>query len=317
MSTERSKEKKELLKQIKLIKDYYFLTGEVFKGNAYQKVYDSLNNLSTSIPTDIKKLKEIKGVGKKIAERIIEFQQTGKIKEYDKFLSDFDAYKEIGSIWGVGPRKTKELINAGFRSINDINNNLSLAKLNKQQLIGLKYHDDIKKRIPRKEILLFKKKFNKKIISSGLHFDILGSFKRQKETSGDIDILLWHDEDKTSGVINSIYEKMKENFDMKGLLTKGEKKMSGLFVIDKYPRHIDFLIVPLDDLPTSIQYFTGSGPFNVALRNHAISKGYKLSDKGLFDNSGKKLKLKDEKDIFDILGLKFIKPKDRDILFPT
>ena len=97
---------------------------------------------------------------------------------------------------------------------------------------------------------------------------------------------------------------------MKALLTKGEKKMSGLFVVSKIPRHIDFLYVPLEQLPTAIQYFTGSATFNVELRNRAISMGYKLSDIGLYKGD-ERIPLKDEKDLFKILKLKYVKPENR------
>ena len=71
------------------------------------------------------------------------------------------------------------------------------------------------------------------------------------------------------------------------------------------------------EFPFALLYFTGSGPFNVAMRNYAIEKGYSLSEYGLkclrgpregdFVTDG----FEKEEDIFEFLGLRYIKPEDR------
>ena len=78
-------------------------------------------------------------------------------------------------------------------------------------------------------------------------------------------------------------------------------------------RRIDFMLTQEHEYPFALLYFTGSGPFNVAMRNFALSKGYSLSEYGLKDANGKFVgdAFRTEEDIFEFLGLKYIPPEQR------
>jgi DNA polymerase/3'-5' exonuclease PolX len=90
--------------------------------------------------------------------------------------------------------------------------------------------------------------------------------------------------------------------------------------ISKLPRHkihrrLDMIYTDYSNYAFTLLYFTGSGQFNVEMRNHALSLGYSLSEYGLknngkfVDNKGKSFET--EQDIFKFLGIKYIKPEDR------
>ena len=80
-------------------------------------------------------------------------------------------------------------------------------------------------------------------------------------------------------------------------------------------RRIDIMFSTMREAPFGLLYFTGSGQFNVEMRNHALSLGYSLSEYGLkkekkfVDNNGKPFET--EQDIFKFLGIKYVEPKDR------
>ena len=80
---------------------------------------------------------------------------------------------------------------------------------------------------------------------------------------------------------------------------------------DNYVRRIDIRFVTNDSFPSALLYFTGSGEFNVKMRNIAKEKGYKLSEYGLFDKDENKVKLKSEEAIFKFLGMEYVEPENR------
>ena len=92
--------------------------------------------------------------------------------------------------------------------------------------------------------------------------------------------------------------------------------------ICKLPRHktnrrLDMIYTDYTNYSFTLLYFTGSGQFNIDMRNHALSLGYSLSEYGLKYSKGKNKgnfvehKFENEKDIFEFLGIKYIKPEDR------
>jgi DNA polymerase/3'-5' exonuclease PolX len=80
---------------------------------------------------------------------------------------------------------------------------------------------------------------------------------------------------------------------------------------DNHIRRIDIRFVTNDSFASALLYFTGSGEFNVKMRNIAKEKGYKLSEYGLFDKDDNKVKLKSEKAIFKFLGMDYVEPENR------
>lgn len=82
---------------------------------------------------------------------------------------------------------------------------------------------------------------------------------------------------------------------------------------DKFPaRRIDIRFVDYSQYYAALIYFTGSKNFNIQIRNKAIEKGYSLNEYGLIDKkTEKKIVLNSEKDIFEFLNIKYLKPCER------
>ena len=75
-------------------------------------------------------------------------------------------------------------------------------------------------------------------------------------------------------------------------------------------RKIDIRVVKPESFFTALLYFTGSYEFNERMRGAAKRMGYKLNEYGLYKNN-KQIKNISEKDVFDILGMKYLDPVDR------
>jgi DNA polymerase/3'-5' exonuclease PolX len=82
-------------------------------------------------------------------------------------------------------------------------------------------------------------------------------------------------------------------------------------------RRLDLLLTPEDEYSYALLYFTGSGPFNVVMRQYALEKGYSLNEHRMIIVSNVEPKpqaipdLLTEKEIFDFLKIPYIKPADR------
>ena len=81
-------------------------------------------------------------------------------------------------------------------------------------------------------------------------------------------------------------------------------------------RRLDLLVIPAEQFPCALLYFTGSGDFNVAFRKHALKLGYTLNEHemkltGKIPDAKPVPKFKFEADIFTFLGLEYKEPQER------
>ncbi len=129
-----------------------------------------------------------------------------------------------------------------------------------------------------------------------------GSVRRQKETIGDIDILVVSDDyKKTADFFTSFPEVEK-------IWARGATKCSVRF---KEGFDIDLRMVPKKSFGSALQYFTGSKEHNIATRKIAIEKGLKLSEYGVFRGK-KQIAGRTEKDVYAAIGLPYIAPEMRE-----
>ena len=90
----------------------------------------------------------------------------------------------------------------------------------------------------------------------------------------------------------------------------------GMCKLKELVRRIDIRFIPKDSLGAAILYFTGSGEFNKNMRTYALKNKYTINEYGIFKlnddkSKGPKVKTYSEKDIFDVLNIDYIEPKNR------
>jgi len=297
--------------------EIYSLIGDTFRAKSYENAVDVIERLylyessDIDLPTDLSFLTKIKGIGKGIAEKIIEIQKTGELQKLKELQADEKISTQMlfASVDGVGPVAAKALMQKGYRSIQDLKNALDLSeyKFTNQQKLGLSHYDDLHTRIHRDEIVSFDK-IIQKYANNDKQIVITGSYRRGAKTSGDIDILLT---DKNN-FLNDFVQFLKDHFTFVGTLSSGKHKFSGLFILDKRVRHIDILFVEKEKFYTALLYFTGSKIFNIKMRSRALAKGLSLNEWALSDKTGKQsFTITSEKDIFDILDMDYVEPSKR------
>ena len=299
-------------KYIEILEKLAMLThakGEFFKEKAYKRAAEEMYLFDYEVK-DIDKLKGIYGFGHAIITKLKEFQKTGKVSYLEN--SDDLILIELTQIHGIGNKKAKELIEKHkIKSIDELEKRREL--LNAKQLLGLKYYKDIKKKIPREEIHEYEKLFKLNIVS-GTEMEIVGSYRRGKTSSGDIDVILSH-----KGNDRTVYTEFIKNITASNILieklSSGKIKTMGIIQLPgKTARRLDILYSSPDEYAFAILYFTGSKMFNIGMRRHALSMGLSLNEHGLTEVKTKKkleLIMKTENDIFSFLGLQYIEPTKR------
>jgi NAD-dependent DNA ligase len=246
-------------------------------------------------------------------EKLNEYVETGTLKILEREKNN--PVNILAEVYGIGPKKAKELVDNGMTSIAELRENQHL--LNDIQKVGLHYYEDILKRIPRAEIEDYKTYFEKALPSiSGAKMEIVGSYRRGAQSSGDIDVIITSSSPQvfTKFVDNLLKEKI-----ILHILSRGPTKC---LVVAKIPssdaaRRVDFLYTNPEEFPFAILYFTGSKIFNTVMRHIALEKGYTMNEHGIYKMEAKKKGDKanhtfhSEEDIFDFLGLEYKSPTER------
>ena len=160
--------------------------------------------------------------------------------------------------------------------------------------------------------------------NDNLSMVICGSYRRKKPTSGDIDILLYHNRItsesklKESRFLTEFMDMLISNNFITDNLTSIDNptKYMGFCKFKKFNRRIDIRLISKKSLGSALLYFTGSGEFNKSMRSYALSKQYSINEYGIYklDKNGEKafrIQCGGEQDIFRILGLEYVEPKDR------
>ena len=346
----------EILKQL----EYYNRKHEKaqFKAKIYREAVEQLKNYKEKINSS-ENIKDLPGIGKAITDKLDEYIKTGKVKNLEELKKKYgteeyqiekikqnkkDIFLQIP--W-IGDATAEKIIELNINNIQELKQRQDeeipgkgkkkLKLLNDSQKKGLTYYEEIAERIPRKEIDDYKelltKIFNETCAENGYSnktnkFEIVGSYRRGKPDSGDIDIFITSAEDDKT-IFNKFLEKMdgtkkdeesNESKIIKAFLTRGEKKVMviGKLTEKNLARRLDFLYSPPEEYAFAILYFTGSMEFNTAMRQHTLMQNLTLNEHG-FHKMENKIKgnkitsppFNTEKDIFDYLNLEFKEPNER------
>ena len=300
--------------------------GEPFKAKAYNSAKEVIDKYPQLIHS-IVQLKDVPNIGKSCLQVIDEYLKTGKIQMLeDNKNNPINIFTDI---YGVGPKKAKELVEE--HKINTLINlrERQLEVLNNVQQIGLKYYEDILQKIPRQEIDHYFRLFEKVAsMQLGLSFEIVGSYRRGAQESGDIDVIITAP--KEANYIAFIEVLIKSRIIIE-VLSRGKSKC---LVISRLPnnviitknkenvsnvaRRVDFLFCSKEEYPFSLLYFTGSKLFNTNMRARALTQGYSMNEHGLTLTSMKtptplvsSNSFISEQDIFTFLNLEYVLPIER------
>ena len=296
---------------------HYKSEGDSLRAKTYLGVVKALLLLETDKDLEPKNLKSCDRIGQGTRTRIKEIIDTGTLQEYEKIKDYKSPLSEFLKIHGVGKSKAMNLVGQGFKTIEDIRKcppDTLGTILNETQLKGLKHFDDIQERIPYAEIqkheIILKKILSE--IDPEAELTIAGSYRRKKDTSGDIDILL---KAQTKKTYDRFIDTLKISSVIVEDLARGPKKYMGLAkgIDTSFVRRIDIMYTKIQEYPFAVLYFTGSCEFNQRMRADALIMGYTMNEYSLKSLSGEKMEnvFITEKDIFKFLNYEYLEPEMR------
>ncbi|RYO82338.1 hypothetical protein DL763_008278 [Monosporascus cannonballus] len=313
---------------------------------SYRRAITSLRH-QTRIITTAKEAMKLPGIGKSLAATIEEIATDGRLRklEYAQQRPENNILSLFSKIYGVGKSQANKWVSQGYRTLEDLQEK---AKLSTNQRIGIERFDDLNERIPRWEVeaLAAVVREAARGVDASVEFIIGGSYRRGSDSSGDIDLIITKKGTRSSQELLPFLEKLIKRLTDDGFLTaalasfsenanKGHgSKWHGCCVLPEtaFPkdkgkyrpiwRRIDLLLVPETEFGAALIYFTGNDIFNRSIRFLASKKGLRLNQRGLFKNvlrgkrgvtytEGDLLEGRNEKRIFELLGVKWREPHER------
>jgi DNA polymerase (family 10) len=301
----------------------YFNGSNPFRVRAYEKASNVLDNLTDDIRHHLgkKNLISMTGIGESIAEKIIEYLDTGKIEKYEQLKKEMPGdFLELLKVEGIGPKtllklnqqlkiSSKESLIKAIQS-GKVDKLEGFGKKSAQNMLeGIRRYEKASQRILLQEALELSELVKEKMADcEGMdQMEIAGSIRRGKETIGDIDLLVAAPKKHWPKIIQHfIHLPFVDN-----ILASGKTKAS--VQITHQHRDVDLRIVLPAQWGAALLYFTGSKSHNIHLRRIAQKKGWKINEYGLFDQkSRKKLAGKTEEDMYRKLGLQYVPPEMRE-----
>ncbi len=291
-----------------------------FKVIAYRKASGIIKDFPQNIGEYAKNnsLKEIPGIGVGIAKKITEYIETGRITKFDEITEEIpNGILEMFKIPYLGPKTLKLAYEElAVDSLTKLKRAISSGNLALLTGMGKKKV----KRISEAIQLFLKSEIGKRRFIIGDIYPLIeeiveelgkvasritpcGSYRRMKETVGDIDLLAVSD--KGADIIQ-LFTRLPF---VRKLIVSGKTKAT--ILVNKPPVKIDIRISEEDSFGACLQYFTGSKSHNVKLRSFAKSKKMKINEYGVFKGT-KKVGGKTEEEVYRSIGLDFIPPEMRE-----
>ncbi len=287
--------------------------------NAAQTVESVAQDLCAIAVREPSRLREMPGIGERIAAKIVEIARTGDCEEHRVLLEEYPpSLLELLEIDGVGPKKAKLFFDLlGIRSIEDLEREARSGRLADVPKVReksvekiLKGIEDHRSRAGR--FLLQEAEHVAARVVAWLRAGVpgidriepAGSLRRRKETIGDLDILV------TCATPEPVMARFVDYPDVLSVVGRGETKTS---VRLRSGLQVDVRVVPADTFGAALHYFTGSKTHNIAIRGRALDRGLTISEYGVFDvKTEKRLCGATEEEVFAAVGLPFVPPELRE-----
>ena len=304
------------------IADILDIQGEnPFRVRSYRNAARTIADMGQSVRAMVRAgedLEQIPGIGKSLQERIEEIVSTGKCG----FLEELRAkvppgLTELLKLEGLGPKKVKLLYDElGVDSVDRLEKSAQAGKLRDLPGMGLKTEEKVLKSIEQYRAGMGRFKLSVgftyaqalleylKGIPGLKRLDPAGSFRRHRETIGDLDLLA------ICGRGCKVMDRFTTYGDVAEVISEGETKSS---VRLKCGLRVDVRVLEEESYGAALHYFTGSKAHNVAIRERAKDLGLKVSEYGVFRaKDEKRLSGANEEDVFKAVGLPFIPPELRE-----
>ncbi len=302
------------------IADLLEISGEnPFRVRAYRNAARTIESLGRNLEEMLKNgedLTSLPGIGRDLADKIREIVETGSLGKLVDLESRVPpALVELLKVEGLGPKRIKVLHEQlGITSLEELQEAAAQGKIRKLPGFGRKTEELILKGVvlAKKEGRRFRWSVAESYVEELLKYikkapglekvQAAGSFRRKRDTVGDLDILV------TAGNPGVVIEHFVRFQGIKNVISQGQTRST---VILQSDLQVDLRAVDVECYGSALHYFTGSKAHNIAIRAIAQKAGLKINEYGIFRDN-KRMGGREEQDIFQAVGLPFIEPELRE-----
>lgn len=293
--------------------------ANVFRIRAYRNAARTIRDLPRDVAVMVAKgedFTELPGIGEDLAAKIKEIVETGTAAMLEEHRKRVPAtLTELLKVPGVGPTRVSALYHElGVRTLDQLQKAAQEGRVRALQGFGEKTErhilDQLKARTGegKRFKLAIATQYAEALMAylkgaSGVKQVVAaGSYRRAKETIGDLDILV------TASRGSPVMERFVSYPEVEDVLAQGATKAS-VRLASKL--QVDLRVVPEDSYGAALQYFTGSKAHNVVLRQLAQQRGLKINEYGVFKGD-KAVAGATEASVYAAVGLPWIPPELRE-----
>lgn len=303
------------------IGDLLAIEGEnPFRIRAYRRAAQIVRTLPRELAEihDPEEYDDLPGIGKDLARKITELVATGRLKALERLRREVPpGVRELLSLPGMGPVHVRALMTQlHVKDRSSLERALAEGRLAQVRGFGPALRTQLQvalatepvrgrsKRLPLAIAAQYAEPLRRYLASvPGVsRVEIAGSYRRGRDTVGDLDVLLC----APSGA--DLFTSLERYSDLRELSAAGTTKASGVL---RNGLQVDLRVVPAESFGAALHYFTGNKDHNIHTRRLAQERGWKLSEYGLFDGK-RRLAGETEEGVYRALGLTFVPPELRE-----
>ncbi len=261
-------------------------------------------------------LQELPGIGHDLAAKIREYASTGRIRRLDELEREIpEGLSILMKIEGLGPKKVKTLHDRlGISSRHDLETAARSGEIARIRGFGPKTEQKILRGLSTAAARSTRIKFitaheiaraylaHLNALKAVRQAVVAGSYRRKKETVGDLDILVICEE---PGLVMDRFTGFEE---VSSVVSRGATRST---VVLRSGLQVDIRVVPGESYGAALHYFTGSKEHGVAVRKIAQKSGLKINEYGVFRGE-ERIAGRTEEEVYRSVGLPFIEPELRE-----
>ena len=290
-----------------------------FRVRAYRNAARTVSGLTRNVSDMIienEDLTTLAGIGKDLAEKIREIVETGTLSQMEAVEKRIPSgLNKLLKLETLGPKRVKILNSKlGITNLQELKVAAEQGKIRELEGFGTKTEKSILESLQHvkdkeKRIKLLEAQQQAEPLIAYLkqtgeikNIIVAGSFRRRKETVGDLDILV------TCKNGPAVMKRLAAYEDIRKVVTRGKSRST---VVLRSGLQVDLYVLAQVYYGAALHYFTGSKSHNIAVRKLGIQKGLKINEYGVFKDK-ERIAGKTEKEVYGTVGLPYIEPELRE-----
>lgn len=290
-----------------------------FRVRAYRNAARAVSSLPRTVSDMIESeedLTELPGIGEDLAGKIKEVVETGSLAQLQQLESKTPPeLSQLMKVAGLGPKRVKAIYeNLGVADLKSLKAAAEKGKVRALEGFGKKTEqsileelEDVEDREARIKLMEAEQRAEPLVAylrkTKGIKaITVAGSYRRRKETVGDLDILV------TCENGAHVMDRFVDYEDVKKVVSKGTTRST---IVLRSGLHVDLRVLRQVSYGAALHYFTGSKAHNIAVRKLGVKKKLKINEYGVFKGK-KRTAGKTEKQVFEAVDLPYIDPELRE-----